>query len=156
MTQALVSFAVFVVVAGAIVFTLTRRTRNKMRDALAEENAVVPMRPRNKREQVAMATTEADKPLPTIEELVAAEAADTGVNEIPGGDGLDVSLKLRVYWRDEVVRKGCSDGHIEFRIADDTTAEAAGTDDVRLVCVRDGVVQDAPDTADESGDRADS
>jgi hypothetical protein len=76
--------------------------------------------------------------IPTIEELVALEAAATGVNDIPGGDGLDVSLKLRVYWRDEVVRKGCENGQLEFRIDEGVLPEAADTDDVRLVCVRDG------------------
>jgi hypothetical protein len=78
--------------------------------------------------------------MPTIEELVAEEAAATGVNNIAGGEGLDVSLKLRIYWRDEVVRRGCEDGHLEFRVDAGISAATATIDDVRLVCVRDGVV----------------
>jgi len=144
MGQALAGFTIFIVIAGVIMITLTRRTRDRMRDAIAAETGEPPANVPSKRQQKIMAATSAHTatPKPTIEELVAAEAEATGVNEIDGGDGLDVSLKLRVFWRDEVVRKGCEDGHLEFRIDDGATVETAATEDVRLVCVRDGTVQE--------------
>lgn len=162
MAQAITSFIIFVIVAGAVIITLNRRTRNKAREAALEpvESPSTP-RPLSKRQQRIVATLEPDKEPPSIEDLVAAEAKDTGVNDIPGGDGLDVSLKLRVYWRDEIVRQGCTDGVLEFRIEAGVDPAAAETDDVRLVCVRGGnstkasepasrpEASPAPDVADE-------
>ena len=149
MAQALTGLAIFIFVASAVMVTLTRRTRERMRETMvAGEDP--PLQPRTRRQREVLTTMQPAKPAPTIEELVAAEAADTGVNDIPGGDGLDVSLKLRVYWRDEVVRRGCEDGRLEFRVADDVDSENADTGDVRLVCVRNGRVVEiaAPEAAD--------
>ena len=100
MAQALTGLAIFIVVASAVMVTLTRRTRERMRETMAADEKP-PVPPRTRRQRDVLATIDPPKPLPTIEELVAEEAAETGVNTIPGGDGLDVSLKLRVYWRDE-------------------------------------------------------
>jgi hypothetical protein len=137
MAQAITAFAIFLVVTVGVITFLNRRTRDKMREAAIELEDEKP-RLGSKRQQRMVASFDPPKELPTIEELVAQEAADTGVNEIPGGSELDVSLKLRVYWRDEVVRRGCSDGTLEFRVAEGVTPEDAETDDVRLVCVRSG------------------
>ena len=135
MGEALTAFAIFIFAAFGIILFLTRRTRDRIKEATVDDG---PTRPRtmSKRQQRVVASLEPAKERPTIEQLVAEEAAATGVNEIPGGQGLDVSLKLRVYWRDEVVRSGCEDGTIEFRIEEGVDPEAANTDDVRLVCVR--------------------
>ena len=157
MAQALTAFVIFMVVAGGVIISLNRRTRTKMQEtALEGELAAQPAQPapskaRNlsKRQQRIVSTLEPMKEAPSIEELVAAEAADTGVNEIPGGDGLDVSLKLRVYWRDEVVRRGCEDGVLEFRVQEGVDRAAAETEDVRLVCVRNGVDQPRPEEMTE-------
>ena len=151
MPQALTAFAVFILVAVGVLVFLNRRTREKMREATVGETA--PQKPKqlSKRQQRIVSTLEPDKPIPTIEDLVAAEAADTGVNEIPGGADLDVSLKLRVYWRDEVVRRGCSDGRLEFRIDDGIDPATAETEDVRIVCVRgDATPPPAPAPADSA------
>ena len=138
MGEALTGFALFVVIAGGVMIVLTRRTRNKMRDQLAAEGETAPLVPKRGRRQPTLPDMEPAKSRPTIEELVAEEAKATGVNDIPGGEGLDVSLKLRVFWRDEVVRRGCEDGHLEYRVDDGVERASADTDDVRLVCVRAG------------------
>lgn len=145
MAQAMTAFVIFMLVAGGIMVSLNRRTRIKMKEAAIGDEAVEPAttpRSLSKRQQRMVATLQPEPELPSIEDLVAEEAAETGVNDIPGGEGLDVSLKLRVYWRDEVVRKGCSDGVLEFRITDGVEPGDAETDDVRLVCVRSGQVAD--------------
>ncbi|NND03132.1 MAG: hypothetical protein HKN91_10120 [Acidimicrobiia bacterium] len=154
MAQALTAFVIFMVVAGGIIISLNRRTRAKMQEtALEGELAAKPEtpKPRNlsKRQERIVSTLEPTKELPSMEQLVAEEAAETGVNDIAGGAGLDVSLKLRVYWRDEVVRNGCTDGVLEFRIDEDVEPAAAETEDVRLVCVRNGVDQPRPAAADD-------
>ena len=152
MGEAITAFVIFLLVAGGVMISLNRRTRNKMKEvAIGDEVAEPVQKPRSlsKRQQRIVATLEPDKEIPSIDDLVAAEAADTGVNDIAGGDGLDTSLKLRVYWRDEVVRNGCTDGQLEFRIDDGVDPAAAETEDVRLVCVRNGVVQATPTPASE-------
>jgi len=150
MAQAITAFVIFVIVTMGIVVFLNRRTRDKMRETAIEPEIDKP-RIGSKRQQQMVASFEPPKETPTIEELVAQEAADTGVNEIPGGDGLDVSLKLRVYWRDEVVRRGCTEGTIEFRLAEGVSPNQAETDDVRLVCVRSGIGPTAPGHEAEAG-----
>lgn len=148
MAQALTAFFIFMIVAGGIMVTLNRRTRNRMKEVAFGDEPSEPVAPppRNlsRRQQRIVSTLEPDKELPSIQDLVEAEAADTGVNDIPGGDGLDVSLKLRVFWRDEVVRRGCDDGQLEFRIDGGVSPDEAETEDVRLVCVRNGVVVETP------------
>lgn len=157
MAQALTAFVIFVVVAGGVIISLNRRTRTKMQEAAVTDGPETkPPKTLSKRQQRIVATLEPPKEMPSIEELVAEEARDTGVNEIAGGEGLDVSLKLRVYWRDEIVRQGCTDGVLEFRVDDDVSPADADTNDVRLVCVRNGVVQPRPELADESGNPPDA
>lgn len=155
MGQALAGFTIFLIIAGGIMITLTRRTRDRMRDAIAaEEGLPIPPKLSRRQQAIAAATAAAEPAIPvvSIEELVAQEAKETGVNDIPGGDGLDVSLKLRVYWRDEVVRTGCADGRLEFRLGEGVTAENAATEDVRLVCVRGDREVEAPESTPPPGD----
>ena len=158
MGEALTAFAIFIFAAFGIILFLTRRTRDRIKEASVDE-ALTPPRTMSKRQQRVVASLEPAKERPTIEQLVAEEAAATGVNEIPGGEALDVSLKLRVYWRDEVVRRGCENGTIEFRIEEGVVPEEANTDDVRLVCVRGGNVEEtetevADAMVEESGGEA--
>jgi hypothetical protein len=135
--EVLTAVAIAVFVTMGVMVTLTRRTRERAQEAQGNDHPTAP-KPRTKRQKQLVAQMAPPPEIPTIEQLVAEEAAATGVNDIPGGEGLDVSLKLRVYWRDEVVRKGCEDGHLEFRIESGVDLEAADIDDVRLVCKRGG------------------
>ena len=132
--EVVTALAVAIAITIGVMITLSRRTKERAEESMVEQPAGP--RPRTKRQQQIVANLAPPPDIPTIEELVAEEAAATGVNDIPGGEGLDVSLKLRVYWRDEVVRRGCEDGHLEFRIDSGLAPEAADTDDVRLVCIR--------------------
>lgn len=134
MPQAIIGIGALIVII-AVMVTLSRRTRDKMRAVMAAEHEANPDPwPPHSGDQALGAMPPA-KPRPTIQDLVDEEAAATGVNDIPGGEDLNVSLKLRVFWRDEVVRKGCADGHLEFRIASGVELDSIRTEDVRLVCV---------------------
>lgn len=135
--EVLTAVAIAVFVTMGVMVTLTRRTRERAEEAQDGAQPAAP-KPRTKRQKRLIAQMAPPPQIPTIEQLVAEEAAATGVNDISGGEGLDVSLKLRVYWRDEVVRKGCEDGQLEFRIAAGVAPEVADVDDVRLVCKRTG------------------
>jgi len=146
--EVLTGLAIAIFVAMGVMVTLAKRTRDRAQEVLLEDQPSGP-KPRTRRQQQLVANMAPSPEIPTIEQLVAEEVAATGVNDIPGGDGLDVSLRLRVYWRDEVVRRGCDDGHLEFRVDAGVDLDAADTDDVRLVCVRDGVEIAAPATDSE-------
>jgi hypothetical protein len=136
LAPALTALAIGMFVVMAVMVTLSKRTRDRAQQALLSDGTPQ-AKGRSKRQQQVLDSLSQPPDIPTIEELVAEEAAATGVNDIAGGNGLDVSLKLRVYWRDEVVRRGCEDGHLEFRVDEGIDFASAETDDVRLVCVRD-------------------
>lgn len=133
--EVITALAIAIAITMGVMITLSKRTRERAQETLVDQPSGP--KPRTRRQQELMAKMAPPPEIPTIEELVAEEAAATGVNDIPGGEGLDVSLKLRVYWRDEVVRNGCEDGHLEYRIDPGIARDSADTDDVRLVCVRD-------------------
>jgi hypothetical protein len=73
-------------------------------------------------------------PRPTIEELIEAEIRDTGVDRIPGGDGVAVPIRLKVFHRDTHVRTGCADDGLRFLVTEGVDAAEATVDDVMLVC----------------------
>jgi hypothetical protein len=77
---------------------------------------------------------EATKP-PDILELVQEEIVELGIDKIDGADGIDPSVLLQVYRRDEV---NCADGATKkFVLADKVEAGDAGPDTVSLVCDED-------------------
>lgn len=70
-----------------------------------------------------------------IMDLVRQEVADTGIDHIAGGDGIDVTVRLRVWHRDESTRllvEGNPD-RLRFVLADGVDPAEADVDDVRLV-----------------------
>jgi len=155
MAQGITAFVIFILVAGGVIVYLNRRTRDRMRELAIEPDERKP-RFVGKRQQRLLESMDPPPDIPTIEQLVAEEAAATGVNDIAGGDGLDVSLKLRVYWRDEVVRQGCRDGVLEFRVDPGVAPADAQTEDVRLVCVRATGDPEHPTDAQLPDESADS
>lgn len=77
---------------------------------------------------------EATKP-PDILELVHEEIVELGIDKIDGSDGIDPSVLLMVYRRDEA---NCADGATKkFVLADNVGAEDAGPDTLALVCEED-------------------
>jgi hypothetical protein len=112
---------VLVVVAGlAIVLLLAvsqmgSRRRNAARADLAREKQTVV-------EQDILA-------------LVQEEVAETGVDQIPGADGVDITVRLRVWHRDAEVRDECAgEGRLRFQVDEDAEPSDASADQVRLVC----------------------
>lgn len=69
---------------------------------------------------------------PDILTLVHEEVSELGLDEIEGSEGIDPSVLLQVYRRDEV---NCEDGHERrFVLADGTKPEDAGPDTLSLRC----------------------
>ena len=74
---------------------------------------------------------EATKP-PDILQLVREEVLELEIDSIDGADGIDPSVLLQVYRRDEV---NCADGAAKrFVLADKVDAGDAGPDTVSMVC----------------------
>lgn len=71
---------------------------------------------------------------PTIDDLVAAEIAETGVDRIPGGEGLPTAVLLKVFRRDTSVAETCPPEDRRFVLAGGVDPNRATVDDVNLVC----------------------
>lgn len=98
-------------------------------------------------------------PRPTIQELMYAEVRETGVDQIPGGDGLELPVRLKVWHRDEPVRAGCAEGGLRYVLSEGTDPASATEEDVMLVCDvphADAPVEDEPGSAPKPIDDADA
>jgi hypothetical protein len=109
----------------------------------------LPRKPASRRQRKLEAYRAAnpDPEIPSIIELMQQEAEETGVNEVPGGEGIQVPIKLRVWRRDALVREACTTG-VRFEIAAGVEPSAATEDQVHLICL-DPRLGDSP--RDDSG-----
>lgn len=98
---------------------------------------------RKKEAQADLEREKAELKTPDILELVRQEAEDARLDEIPGADEVDLTVRLRVWQRDEHVRSACPDrSKLRFVLASGVSAGVATEDDLRLVC--EGVPTPAP------------
>ena len=103
---------------------------------------------RKKEAQADLEREKAELQTPDILELVRQEAAESGVDEIPGADGVDLSVRLRVWQRDEHVRSICPDPTLlRFVLEDGVSPDTATADDLRLEC--EGIPTPAASVAPE-------
>ena len=94
----------------------------------------------------------------TIEQLIAEEAQETGVNDLPGGDGLATPVKLKVFHRDSALHSDCRESGLRFEVRSGADPDNATEHDVRLVCEADHPAPQAPEPApapEEPADLAD-
>jgi hypothetical protein len=89
-----------------------------------------------------------------ILELVRQELDETGAGDVPGGDGVDPTVLLRVWRRDQAVRDDCSGG-LRFVIADGVAPADAEVDVVKLVCDDQGTEAEKNETDTEGGTTSD-
>lgn len=71
---------------------------------------------------------------PSIEDLIDAEIADAGIDQIQGAAGIPPAVLLKTYRRDEDVARKCPTGKLQFVIAEGVDAAAAEVEDVALRC----------------------
>jgi len=70
---------------------------------------------------------------PDIMELVQQEASETGVLDIPGADGVDLPVRLRVWHRDGAARAAApSPEALRFELRADVAPQDATDDDLTL------------------------
>jgi hypothetical protein len=109
--------------AGALVTGLTMRRTPEGRLAL---------RP-SRRQQRILAALPPNPDIPTIADLVREEAEALGVEEVAGGDGIALHVRLKVWKRDHDPDR-CHGGRWVFRLRSGVAAADAGPDDVSLEC----------------------
>ena len=124
-----VAFAVALLVVG-VVFGRMLMRRDAERKRVEHEGR---KRRMTRRERI-LATLEPDPEIPTVIDLMHAEARDTGVNEFAGGDRLEVPVKLKVWHRDGGPHAECPRQGLRFEVADGVEPEHATVEDVRLGC----------------------
>jgi hypothetical protein len=74
---------------------------------------------------------------PDILELVNQEIQEAGIGSLPGADGVDPVVLLKVWKRDS---DGCTKGHGRFVLDDGIVPSEAGEDSLRFECERDANV----------------
>jgi hypothetical protein len=125
----------FILLVGAVAITQLLTRSVPRRRELKEQLAATPERP----------------PI-DIHALVREEVADLGIDRVPGGDGVDLAVLLRVWRRDEAVHGQCAEGIIHFQLRPGTVPDTAEDQDVRLVCV--AIDGDAPPWEDPPPEEA--
>ena len=146
MVTAVIAFLASIAVAIAMLTRQRARTRPEESE-LSDE----PPLPRSRQARI-MAKLEPLPEIPTVMDLVREEIEETGVERIPGHEGLPGHVMLKVFKRDHLIRERCTHDSYEFVVRDGVSAPDALEDDVTLFCSRCGVVEtDALEPAGEPG-----
>jgi len=91
-------------------------------------------RMQNKNKTVAQADLASDRELskpPGILELVNQEVQESGIGSLPGADGVDPTVLLKVWKRDGL---GCAEGQGAFVLGHGTTPGEATEDTLKFEC----------------------
>ena len=124
---------VLVGVVGLVIGFLLGRTATKRTTAGEGPTTVDRLnRSLSRRQQKILATLPPDEPRPTIEDLIAEEAAELGIDEIPADPTIPLAVKLQVFRRDAGGLGTADPAAVAFRLAAGT-AEPIEAADVRLI-----------------------
>ena len=132
-----IAIAIIISVA-ALLYVFSRMSNARTEAAAPQEKA-----PRQSRRQRKLDKLREMDPLPeprSMFDIMMEEAAELGVDEIPGGEGLEVPVKLKVFRRDARVREECT-GVVRFAIVGGVEPAHATVDDVRLLCEEDELIE---------------
>jgi hypothetical protein len=124
-----------VIAAFGVGFAMSRVSKiRKELPELAEQSRKPKRQSKREKRLEAIRAAEPEWEPPSIEDLVAAEIEETGVDRIPGGEGLPTAVLLKVFRRDTTTAETCAPEDRRFVLAAGVHAADAGVDDVRLVC----------------------
>lgn len=132
---------VVVGIALAISIGLAVSLLARQRARARPEDADVPNQPRpirRTRQQKILEKLEPLPEIPTVMDLVREEVAETGVENIPGHEGLTGPVMLKVFRRDQLARERCTHDGIEFLVAEGIDPPNALERDVSLFCKQCG------------------
>lgn len=103
-------------------------------------------RMQNKNKMVAEADLASDRELlkpPGILELVNQEIQEAGIGSLPGADGVDPTVLLKVWKRDG---SGCAEGQGTFVLGHGITPDEATEDTLKFECGKHSGRADAADS----------
>jgi hypothetical protein len=146
---------VVLIAIGAYVYVRMVRSRRELAPELAAPEPERLSRRRQRHLEKIREFDDAAYEPKTMEQLVAEEVAETGVDEIAGGAELATPVKLKVFHRDSPAHPDCRESGLRFEVSPSTTAPAATVADVRLLCDADHPPPpppSVPSSPDESGD----
>jgi hypothetical protein len=147
----------FVVSIGIVVGVLLRqRSRLEIDEQGSDDHPQATPRPtRRTTKQERMLQKLSPLPeIPTIMDLMREEMAETGVETIPGHEGLTGPVMLKVFRRDALIRERCTHDGIGFVTRDDVEPEEATENDVVLFCTQCGPIQEEDESGTDSEEEA--
>lgn len=150
MTTALVALAISIALAAY----LLARQRDRHRPEIDPNDPPPPPKARRlTRQEKLLQKLEPLPEIPSVMDLMRAEIEETGVERIPGHEGLAGPVMLKVFRRDAAVRERCTHEGFGFVVRDGIEPETATEDDVRLYCEQCG---DLPGDGQEGDPSEDS
>ena len=124
---------VLLLIAVAVAGVLLARQRSRVRPTDLEPEKEVLLKASRQQRKV-LEKLEPLPEIPSVMDLMRQEIEETGVEEIPGHEGLPGPVMLKVYRRDQATRERCAHNAYEFVIKDGVNPAEAMEDDVRLFC----------------------
>jgi hypothetical protein len=134
--EAAVPFVLLLVAVALAAFLLARqRSRVRPTDLEPEKDVLLKA---SRRQQRVLEKLDPLPEIPSVMDLMRQEIEETGVEEIPGHEGLPGPVMLKVFRRDHAIREHCTHNAYEFVIQDGVDPAVAMEDDVRLFCEQCG------------------
>lgn len=131
---ALIALGVSVGLAAALLL----RQRAHAQPVDPETGVKPPVKVKANRQERLMAKLEPLPEIPTLMDLVREEVAETGVDQLPGHEGLTGPVMLKVFRRDEPVKDRCTHESYGFVVAEGVDPALATEDEVILFCEQCG------------------
>lgn len=145
-----IGVVLFIAIAGYLYARMLRNRREYAPPDVVESGPKLTRRMHRHLEKVREFDADFQIELKTLEQLIAEEAEETGVNELPGGDGLATPVKLKVFHRDSAQHSDCRESGLRFEIRSGADTDNATEYDVRLVCDADHPASQPPEPAPEA------
>ena len=142
MTAAIIALVISLAIAAYLLTRQRERTRPDIDPNSAPSAPPTGRKPT--RQEKLLQKLEPLPEIPTVMDLMRAEIAETGVDQLPGHEGLAGPVMLKVFRRDAAVRERCPHDEYGFVVRKGIEPAAAIEDDVRLYCDECGDLPAAP------------
>lgn len=128
---------------GLAVALLTRQ-RSRVRPETVEPQQES-LQKASRRQKRVLEKLEPLPQIPTLMDLVREEIEETGVEKIPGHEGLSGPVMLKVFKRDHLIRERCTHDAYAFVIQDGIEPAEATENQVTLFCDQCGEIDPTPE-----------
>ncbi len=124
---------VFLAAGVVLGWLLGRRTSQPPRSP-GTPNGNTEGRRLTRKQQQIVAMLPPDPTPKTLEQLLAEEVEETGVDRITGAGGIPLPVRLKVYHRDRPGLGECDESHLRFTLTAHTDPSEATVETTHLVC----------------------